>query len=96
MQIDVQHCTFMVDLDLISTEPTELEPAYCQDNVNWETLQIEPFLDATESTLISRLIWIPDWPIIPSRLKRQWGDYCLLRQRMPAPPGPGPKPIPYE
>lgn len=76
----------MVDLDLPSTTPTKREPRYINDYENWDVVHCERFLDAAETNVIGRLIWVPDWQIIPSSFKRNWGDYCLLRQLTAVPP----------
>jgi alpha-1,2-mannosyltransferase len=43
-------------------------------------LKCSPFLDASKTHTISRMLWVPDLPVIPAKFRRQWGDYCLLRR----------------
>jgi alpha-1,2-mannosyltransferase len=50
------------------------------DEANWEKLSCSSFLDASQTGLLGRLIWIPDLPIIPDRFRRKWGEYCLLQR----------------
>lgn len=46
----------------------------------WETVTCAPFLDASQTHLLGRLLWIPDLPFVPAPFRRQWGEYCLLRR----------------
>ncbi|KAL6707822.1 hypothetical protein ACN47E_003722 [Coniothyrium glycines] len=77
----IEHCTFLVDSRLPGAIPTDLEPDYISSEAQWETLACIPFLDASQTHILSRLFWLPDLPFVPERLRRKWGDYCLLRQR---------------
>jgi alpha-1,2-mannosyltransferase len=81
--VDIDHCTFLVDSQLPSTSPTTLEPNYISDNENWDKLKCTSFLDASQTHLLGRLLYIPDMPFIPERFQRKWGEYCLLQRRMP-------------
>lgn len=78
--VDVEHCHFLVDSRLPGSSPTALEPDRISDTENWEILKCVPFLDASQTHIIGRLFWIPDLPLIPKRLRRTWGEYCLLRR----------------
>ncbi|KAF2031917.1 hypothetical protein EK21DRAFT_99437 [Setomelanomma holmii] len=80
---DINHCTFLVDSRLPSSSPTTLEPDYISDSAHWEKLKCVPFLDASETHLLSRLLYVPGLPFIPQKYRRKWGDYCLLRRRTP-------------
>lgn len=75
------HCTFFVDSHLPGVSPTVYEPNRVDDSATWQQIRCEPFLDASSTGLIPRLMWVPDWDIIPNRFKRQWGRYCLLKHR---------------
>jgi alpha-1,2-mannosyltransferase len=77
---DINHCTFLVDSRLPSATPTDLEPDYISDTENWEELMCTKFLDASQTHLLGRLLWVPNLPFIPERFRRKWGDYCLLRR----------------
>lgn len=79
--IDIDHCTFLVDSYFSEAQQSSLEPAYVLDKATWETLECRSFLDTSRTGLLGRVFWIPDFKIIPSRLRRKWGRYCLLRRR---------------
>ncbi|KAF1939583.1 hypothetical protein EJ02DRAFT_504697 [Clathrospora elynae] len=79
--IDVEHCDFLVDSSLPGTSPTELEPDYISDTERWKTLKCLPFLDASQTHLLGRLLWVPDLPFVPAQLRRKWGNYCLLQRK---------------
>ncbi|GAB7352233.1 hypothetical protein MBLNU459_g2706t1 [Dothideomycetes sp. NU459] len=79
----ISHCSFMVDSSLPGVKSTTLEPDYVNDTENWEQLVCEPFLDASQTSIIGRLGWVPDWTIIPPKYRRKWGTYCLLRRKTP-------------
>lgn len=76
---DVDHCTFLIDSQLPSAPPTDLEPSYISDTKNWEKMKCTTFLDASHTHLLGRLLFIPDLPFVPERFRRKWGGYCLLR-----------------
>ncbi|KAJ5767263.1 uncharacterized protein N7511_004879 [Penicillium nucicola] len=78
--VDISQCSFLVDSYFPGHATTELEPNYILDKVNWETLSCSSFLDAAHTGLLGRLIWIPDFPFIPDRFRRKWGQYCLLQR----------------
>jgi hypothetical protein len=80
---EIEHCNFLVDSRLPGSPTTALEPDYIADQQHWETLKCIKFLDASQTHILGRLIWIPDLPFVPERFRRKWGDYCLLRQRDP-------------
>ncbi|THY43955.1 hypothetical protein D6C77_07041 [Aureobasidium pullulans] len=77
----LSHCSFMVDSSFPSSEPSPLEPDYISQTDTWEKLTCEPFLDASKTGTIGRIGWVPDWDFIPSKYRRHWGEYCLLRRR---------------
>lgn len=78
--IDIDHCTFLVDSYFSEAQQSSLEPAYVLDKETWETLECRSFLDTSKTGLLGRIFWIPDIKIIPLRLRRKWGRYCLLRR----------------
>lgn len=78
---DVKRCTFVVDTNLPSTVATTLEPNFIADDQQWEKLKCVPFLDSASTGIIGRLGWVPDFPVIPLKYRRVYGDYCLLRRR---------------
>jgi alpha-1,2-mannosyltransferase len=79
---NVDHCTFLVDSRLPSASPTALEPSYISDSTHWEKLKCESFLDASQTHLVGRLLYIPDLPFVPGKFRRKWGDYCLLQRKI--------------
>lgn len=79
-QTDIGHCTFLVDSYFPGATTCDDEPDYVLDQETWEMLKCEPFLDVARTGTVGRLLWLPDWPIIPERHRRKWGEYCLLRR----------------
>ncbi|KIK70667.1 glycosyltransferase family 22 protein, partial [Collybiopsis luxurians FD-317 M1] len=77
--VPVSTCTHLIDLDFPSY-PSESshEPRYAVQNDIWERVECLPFLDAQNSPLLSRVLWLPGqkWHSMNA-----WGDYCLLRNR---------------
>lgn len=78
---DIDQCSFLVDSRLPSAVSTPLEPDYISDSSHWEELTCVPFLDASQTHFLGRLLFVPDLPFVPERLRRKWGDYCLLRRK---------------
>ena len=70
-----------MDFTAPGSNGTYREPNYIADELTWEKVKCIAFLDASKTGLIGRLLWLPEWPIIPEKYRRQWGDYCLLRRR---------------
>ena len=75
------HCSFLVDSFFPAHATSPEEPEYILDSKTWEPVQCASFLDAPESSLLARVLWIPDLGLIPERYRRRWGEYCLLRRR---------------
>lgn len=59
-----------------------LEPHYILDEENWEKISCVPFLDAGNTHVLARTIWIPDFPFVPEKFRRRWGSHCLLQRRV--------------
>jgi alpha-1,2-mannosyltransferase len=78
--IDVEHCTYLVDTRFPSARPSVLEPDYL-DSQQWEVVKCADFLDASQTSLLGRMIWLPELDIIPERHRRHWGQHCLLSRR---------------
>lgn len=83
---NIQHCHFLVDTHYpvnlekgLSLPPNE--PNYITDTGNWEIVKCLPFLDAGNTGLIPRMIWVPSWSFIPEKFQRKWGEHCLLQRR---------------
>lgn len=83
---DIQQCNFLVDTHYpVSTEKGAAlppkEPDYITDTENWEVVKCLPFLDAGNTGLIPRMMWVPSWSFIPENFQRKWGEHCLLRKK---------------
>ncbi|KAJ4485792.1 glycosyltransferase family 22 protein [Lentinula aciculospora] len=77
--VPVSACTHLIDVDFPShPSKSSQEPRYAIQNDVWERVECQPFLDAHNSPLLSRVLWLPGqkW-----RSMNTWGDYCLLRNR---------------
>jgi alpha-1,2-mannosyltransferase len=71
----------MVDSYFPGQQETKHEPHYVLDDINWQPLLCEPFLDTAQTSTIGRLVALPNWSVIPERFRRKWGKYCLLRRK---------------
>ncbi|KAM0343444.1 hypothetical protein ACHAPU_008473 [Fusarium lateritium] len=76
-------CSFLVDTQYPErNDPLPPnEPDYIADSKSWEIVKCEPFLDAANTHLLARILWVPDLPFIPDQFKRKWGRHCLLRRK---------------
>ncbi|KAF2227938.1 Alg9-like mannosyltransferase family-domain-containing protein [Elsinoe ampelina] len=91
------HCTFFVDSSLPGVPASGLEPDRVHDTDNYEQVYCELFLDPVKTGTLARLLWVPDWDIIPEQYRRKWGKYCLLKRKgkvIPRKPGTWP-PSPF-
>ncbi|KAF7587785.1 mannosyltransferase [Aspergillus hancockii] len=79
--VDISQCSFLVDSYFPGRAATELEPDYIHNEAEWEAVSCKDFLDASQTSLLGRMIWIPDLPGLPDQFRRKWGHYCLLRRR---------------
>ncbi|PGH37096.1 alpha-1,2-mannosyltransferase [[Emmonsia] crescens] len=75
---DISQCNFLVDSYFPGDEESAMQPHYLLDKSTWEELSCKRFLDAGRTSLLGRLIWIPNLPFIPEKFQRKWGQYCLL------------------
>lgn len=83
---DISQCKFLVDTHYpLNVEKGLLlppnEPDYIADTANWEVVKCIPFLDAGNTGLIPRMIWVPSWSWITEKFQRKWGEHCLLQKR---------------
>ena len=78
---DIKHCAFLIDSHLPSTETTSLEPAYVSQQSTWERVACSPFLDSASTSVVGRMLWMPDLPFVPEKYRRVCGEYCLLKRR---------------
>ena len=79
--VDIEHCTYLVDTQLPGAKTSELEPDYSSNNQQWSVVKCASFLDSSKTSLLGRLIWLPDLNFLPERHRRQWGQHCLLSRR---------------
>jgi alpha-1,2-mannosyltransferase len=81
-QTEIRACNFLVDTYYPASDPTALEPHYILDVDTWEPVSCVPFLDASRTHTLARMIWLPDMPLIPEKYRRKWGDHCLLKRKV--------------
>ncbi|KAJ3909374.1 glycosyltransferase family 22 protein [Lentinula edodes] len=77
--IPASSCSYLIDVDFPSHTSNSLqEPRYAVQTDVWERVECQPFLDARNSPLLSRVLWLPGqkW-----RSMNVWGDYCLLKNK---------------
>ncbi|KAF4551353.1 Alg9-like mannosyltransferase-like protein 3 [Elsinoe fawcettii] len=79
--IQEDHCTFFVDSSLPGVPASGLEPDRVHDADQYEQIHCERFLDPVKTGTLARLLWVPDWEIIPEQYRRKWGKYCLLKRK---------------
>ncbi|KAK2768227.1 mannosyltransferase [Arachnomyces sp. PD_36] len=77
---DISQCSYLVDSYFPGDEASDLQPHYILDQSTWEEVTCKRFLDTSRTGLLGRVFWVPDWPLVPNRFRRQWGQYCLLRR----------------
>ncbi|KAF2200566.1 hypothetical protein GQ43DRAFT_481473 [Delitschia confertaspora ATCC 74209] len=97
---DISRCTFLIDSYFPDASWSALEPKYILDRKTWEPMACEEFLDASRTGILGRLLWVPEWPIIPAKYRREWVWLPHPFKRPPASPYPnwsltGTKPLPY-
>ncbi|KAI1759428.1 glycosyltransferase family 22 protein [Hypoxylon sp. FL1150] len=80
--VDIKQCSFLVDTQYPENHDPlpPNEPDYIADEENWRIVTCEPFLDAANTHLLARVLWIPDWSIVPEKYRRKWGRHCLLEK----------------
>ena len=54
------------------------------DTANWEIVKCEPFLDASRTPTIPRMLWLP---IQFEGMQRMYGQHCLFRRADKSPLG---------
>jgi alpha-1,2-mannosyltransferase len=79
--IDIAHCTYLVDTRLPSANSSKLEPDFVKDSQQWKIVMCANFLDSSRTSMLGRMIWLPDLQFLPERHRRQWGQHCLLSRR---------------
>lgn len=81
--VDLRQCSLLVDTQYPErTEPLPPnEPDYIADTENWDIVRCEPFLDAADTHLLSRALWVPELDAVPGKFRRKWGRHCLLQRK---------------
>ncbi|KAI1497252.1 Alg9-like mannosyltransferase [Biscogniauxia marginata] len=81
--VDIGQCSFLVDTQYLENKDPlpPAEPDYVADNEHWEVVKCEPFLDARKTHFLARVLWVPDWEVVPEKFRRKWGKHCLLQQK---------------
>ncbi|KAF5123425.1 Alpha-1,2-mannosyltransferase alg9 [Metarhizium anisopliae] len=81
--VDIRACSFLVDTQYpLRTEPLPPnEPDYIADKDTWEVVQCKPFLDAANTHILARTLWVPELEIIPEKFRRKWGQHCLIQRK---------------
>ncbi|KIE02317.1 alpha-1,2-mannosyltransferase (Alg9), partial [Metarhizium majus ARSEF 297] len=81
--VDIRACSFLVDTQYpLRTEPLPpKEPDYIADKDTWEVVQCKPFLDAANTHILARTLWVPELEIIPEKFRRKWGQHCLVQRK---------------
>lgn len=83
--VDVGMCTWLVDTHMEGDVGDEEEPVYVKDEVGWERVKCERFLDTERSGAVGRMLWVPDLGGLDGVgggvFRRRWGEHCLLRRR---------------
>ena len=82
--VDLRQCAFLVDTQYTGRAEEALppnEPDYVADVDNWDVVKCEHFLDAANTHLLARVLWVPDLEAVPERFRRKWGRHCLLQRK---------------
>ncbi|KAI0593483.1 Alg9-like mannosyltransferase [Biscogniauxia sp. FL1348] len=81
--VDVRQCSFLVDTQYPENKDPlpPNEPDYVADAEQWEVVKCEPFLDASKTHFLARVLWVPDWEVVPEEFRRKWGRHCLLQRK---------------
>ena len=85
--VDPKTCTFLVDTQFpeqqkaLDWKAPPNEPDFVADSKHWETVKCEKFMDPASTSFLPRALWLPDWEIIPEKLRRKWGRHCLLQRK---------------
>lgn len=80
---DIRACNLLVDTQYPHrTDPLPPhEPDYISDIENWNIVRCEPFLDAANTHILARTLWVPNLSFIPDKFQRKWGRHCLLERK---------------
>lgn len=80
---ELRACDFLVDTQF--PERTDAlppnEPDYIADEEQWEVVKCESFLDAANTHVLARALWVPNIAAVPEKYQRKWGRHCLLQRK---------------
>ncbi|KAH8173408.1 alg9-like mannosyltransferase family protein [Sarocladium implicatum] len=80
---ELRACDFLVDTQF--PERTDAlppnEPDYIADEEHWEVVKCERFLDAANTHVLARALWVPNISAVPEQYQRRWGRHCLLQRK---------------
>ncbi|TWU72761.1 mannosyltransferase [Metarhizium rileyi] len=81
--VDLKACSFLVDTQYPQRTDTlpPSEPDYISDEDTWEVVDCKWFLDAANTHILARTLWVPQLEIIPEKFRRKWGRHCLLQRK---------------
>ncbi|KAK9259430.1 Alg9-like mannosyltransferase family-domain-containing protein [Lipomyces tetrasporus] len=85
--VRVDECDYLVDSNFTTSgQEGTFEKQFITDVENWEIVRCAPFLDSDRSTLLARVIKLPDFvemmiPAEATYFHREWTSYCLLKRR---------------
>lgn len=80
---DIAACNFLVDTQYPRRRyllPPN-EPDYIANTEDWKIVRCESFLDAANTHLLARALWVPNLSFIPEKFQRKWGRHCLLERK---------------
>ncbi|EGR51150.1 glycosyltransferase family 22 [Trichoderma reesei QM6a] len=81
--VEPRMCSFLVDTQYPERKSSlsAKEPDYIADQNHWEVVKCVPFLDAANTHILARTLWVPDIDAIPEQYRRKWGRHCLLQRK---------------
>ncbi|KAH8123573.1 Alg9-like mannosyltransferase family-domain-containing protein [Trichoderma asperelloides] len=81
--VEPRMCSFLVDTQYPARKAplSRREPDYIADKQHWEPLKCVDFLDAANTHILARTLWLPDIAAIPEKYQRKWGRHCLLQRK---------------
>ncbi|KAL7946125.1 glycosyltransferase family 22 protein [Trichoderma barbatum] len=81
--IEPRMCSFLVDTQYPHRKGSvsRKEPDYIADKNHWEVVKCVEFLDAANTHLLARTLWIPEIDAVPEQYRRKWGRHCLLQRK---------------
>ena len=77
-KVDINSCHYLVDVNFPLHNPSHHEPRYARDSEAWDRVTCAPFLDAANSPMLTRMLYIG---LTAWQERNAFGDYCLLKNR---------------